>query len=176
MVEVLEKHHFKEMPWKNGGGTTTELFRIGTPDEFSFRLSVAEIKQDGPFSLFPELKRVLYLLSGQNMCLSFPDNLFVLNKPFDYSEFNGNTPVSCSLKSGPCRDFNLMFNPGQWSLIFHRSLEVNAETSTPIQSHSHHHFVFLAREFKLIHLEPGQTFVLTPVSDEIIIEMALAKK
>ena len=52
------------MPWKNGGGVTSELARSPQADEFDWRLSVAEVATDGPFSQFPGIDRLLVLLSG----------------------------------------------------------------------------------------------------------------
>ncbi|HNM98403.1 MAG TPA: HutD family protein, partial [Marmoricola sp.] len=40
------------VPWRNGGGSTREYFKVGG-DDFDWRLSVAQIVQPGPFSAFP---------------------------------------------------------------------------------------------------------------------------
>ncbi|MDP3170391.1 MAG: HutD family protein, partial [Polaromonas sp.] len=37
-------------PWRNGGGVTRELIAWPTPQDWDWRISVAEIEKDGPFS------------------------------------------------------------------------------------------------------------------------------
>ena len=49
-------------PWKNGGGTTTEVavFPAGASfDDFGWRISIADIARGGPFSQFPGIDRTL---------------------------------------------------------------------------------------------------------------------
>ncbi len=54
----------KVMPWKNGGGTTREIARFPPNQEYYlFRVSNAEVKSNGPFSVFPRYDRILMLLS-----------------------------------------------------------------------------------------------------------------
>ncbi|MGI4858448.1 MAG: HutD/Ves family protein, partial [Janthinobacterium lividum] len=58
--------------WKNGGGTTSEIAvwpRAASFDAFVWRVSVAEIAQDGAFSDFPGVDRTIVLLSGAGMDL-----------------------------------------------------------------------------------------------------------
>ena len=69
---VLSPADYRRMPWKNGGGHTTEIAAeppgAGTAS-FVWRVSVADIAQDGPFSAFPGIDRTLVLLSGRGMRL-----------------------------------------------------------------------------------------------------------
>ena len=94
------------MPWKNGGGMTTELFRIPSADSFLFRLSIASVFSDGPFSNFPNIDRILMLIEGPGF------HLEGLNASLtDYQTplyFKGEMPVNCTLINGTCRDFNVM--------------------------------------------------------------------
>lgn len=175
MVQVLDKSRFKEMPWKNGGGTTTELIRFDSGVDLTLRLSVADVRQDGPFSLFPGLKRILYLLSGKNMTLNFPDQTIILTRPFEYFEFDGDISVNCHVKGACCRDFNIIFNPQHWSVISHQYTAVKAKHPIRINDSSHTQLGFLVNELKLIYLEPGQVFEYVPESDENLIQMTLAK-
>ena len=42
------------MPWRNGGGTTSEIVvEPGPGGRFHFRLSIADVEASGPFSGFP---------------------------------------------------------------------------------------------------------------------------
>jgi uncharacterized protein len=55
------------VPWKNGGGLTREV--VAAPDgaalgDFDWRISTAEVRSPGPFSLFPGVQRTLCVLEG----------------------------------------------------------------------------------------------------------------
>jgi environmental stress-induced protein Ves len=98
------------MPWRNGQGTTTELARenAASPAGFLWRLSRADVTQDGPFSNFPGIDRTLLLLSGAGLKLEFTNRNVVLNQPYQTARFAGDEPVECTLLNGPCKDFNIM--------------------------------------------------------------------
>lgn len=99
---------FKEMPWKNGGGITTELFRIPDGDGgFLLRISRARVEKDGPFSFFPDVDRKLLILEGEGCRLIFPDKEEVLQKG-RVLEFKGEDSIDCKLLKGPFVDFNIM--------------------------------------------------------------------
>ena len=66
------------MPWKNGGGSTTEIAiapaGASVSSGFDWRVSMADVVSDGPFSAFNGYDRQLALLSGGGMVLSgLPD-------------------------------------------------------------------------------------------------------
>lgn len=111
-IPILHPDDFKNMPWKNGGGTTTELARIPhphDPEKFLFRLSKAKIEKSGPFSHFENMDRIILLLSGKGMDLTFNDGLFaVLETPLSAITFSGDENIHCDLVSGSCTDFNIM--------------------------------------------------------------------
>jgi environmental stress-induced protein Ves len=51
--------------WKNGGGTTRTIASRGEPDApFDWRVSVAEIAEDGPFSIFAGVDRTAVVLEN----------------------------------------------------------------------------------------------------------------
>lgn len=101
---------FTEMPWKNGGGITTELFRIpDTAGGFLLRISRAKVEKDGPFSFFPGIDRKLLILKGAGCRLAFPDKEEVL-VPGKILEFPGEAPIDCKLLDGSLIDFNVMIN------------------------------------------------------------------
>ena len=53
-------------PWANGGGTTRELARA---DDGSWRISLADIGSDGPFSVLAGRHRVLTVVEGPDGAL-----------------------------------------------------------------------------------------------------------
>ncbi len=112
MLRILTEQDYKTLPWKNGGGVTSELFVIPhTQDQskFLFRLSIALVSKSGPFSHFPEIDRSLYLLSGNGMKLHFKNGPTVpLEKALDHIAFLGEDDIDCELIDGACTDFNIM--------------------------------------------------------------------
>jgi environmental stress-induced protein Ves len=61
---------YTRQPWKNGRGTTTELWRLERDGQLLVRLSRAAVVEDGPFSLFPGIERTLTVLSGPGFRLT----------------------------------------------------------------------------------------------------------
>jgi len=108
---LLAPADYRKMPWKNGGGRTFEI-AVGPPDAdlnaFAWRVSVAEIERDGPFSSFPGVDRTLVLLSGHGMRLSGTGDAVDLRAMFEPVTFAGEAALECALADGPTRDFNLM--------------------------------------------------------------------
>ncbi|WP_420993603.1 HutD/Ves family protein [Cupriavidus sp. 30B13] len=105
-------------PWKNGGGVTREIaaFPPGAGmDTFQWRVSVADIAADGPFSAFPGVDRQIVLLGGAGVRLladdgSFDHRLDKVGVPF---AFAGERGVQATLVAGATRDFNVMTRRGQ---------------------------------------------------------------
>ncbi|MGI4861299.1 MAG: HutD/Ves family protein [Janthinobacterium lividum] len=140
------------MAWKNGGGTTSEIAvwpRAASFDAFVWRVSVAEIAQDGAFSDFPGVDRTIVLLSGAGMdleggpaalarqpasaaCASTLDprlpttNRHVLRTPYVPLSFDGGIAWHARLADGPTHDFNLMVRRG----AAHGALTVWREAGT----------------------------------------------
>ncbi len=99
-------------PWKNGGGVTRELvcFPAGAGfDDFTWRVSIADVHASGPFSVFPGIDRVITLLDGDGMRLEFADGtVHALTEPLVPFAFAGDTQLHAELLGAPSRDFNLM--------------------------------------------------------------------
>ncbi len=98
-------------PWKNGGGVTRELacYPPGASfDDFLWRVSVADVHQSGPFSVFPGIDRIIALLDGEGMLLHFEDgNTHALTQPCRPFRFRGEERLHAEVNA-PSRDFNLM--------------------------------------------------------------------
>lgn len=96
--------------WKNGGGWTREILRVPAEGEWNWRVSVAEVGSDGPFSRYPGCDREIVLLSGQGMDLHFDDGTaHALAPPHGRLCFAGERDVTALLVDGPTVDFNLMW-------------------------------------------------------------------
>src|ERR1700724_4705436 len=60
-------------PWKNGGGSTTEIAAApfgATLDNFDWRVSMARVASDGPFSEFAGIDRTLAVVKGGGLELT----------------------------------------------------------------------------------------------------------
>jgi hypothetical protein len=116
MVRLLKPADFRSMPWKNGGGRTTEIATHppgAALDTFEWRVSLADVERDGPFSLFPGIDRTIVLLDGAGMRLHGVARETVLATPFAPHAFSGDEAIDCSLVAGSVRDFNAMFRRSQ---------------------------------------------------------------
>ena len=103
------------MPWRNGGGVTREYLVHPGADGFEWRVSVADVASDGPFSEFAGYERVLTLLSGAGMVLTFAEGVtVVLDQPLQHHRFAGEDAVNATLLSGPTTDLNLFWRRDLW--------------------------------------------------------------
>lgn len=101
-------------PWKNGGGETANLavFPEGAGlSDFDWRVSIARVDGDGPFSAFPGIDRTLTLLSGGSMAL----NGHVLTPDSPPFAFDGELPVEAVVTGGPVHDLNVMTRRGRFT-------------------------------------------------------------
>lgn len=105
---------YRRMPWRNGGGTTTELVvapdgAAGSGARFHHRVSIADVASDGPFSRFDGYDRHIMLLDGAGMTLDCAGHGMIdLRTPFEPRVFSGDWDVRGTLVDGPVRDFNLI--------------------------------------------------------------------
>ena len=109
--KIYSPQSFQTLPWRNGLGSTVELL-AETPNKneaFSWRLSIASVANDGPFSDFSGYDRTLLLLEGTGITLNKPNGIFkVLNSSLDYANFKGEDLIDATLHDGPIKDFNIM--------------------------------------------------------------------
>ena len=99
------------MPWKNGGGVTRELLKLPADagaDDWTLRISVADIDADGPFSPFPGIARWFAVLSGAGVRLRWPARALHLHAGEAPLHFDGGDAPDCTLFDGPTRDLNVM--------------------------------------------------------------------
>jgi len=107
---VLPAHLYRRERWKNERGWTREIARSPAQGEWNWRLSIAEIEEDAPFSRFDGIERELVLLSGNGLRLRFDDGAVdELLPPHDRVRFAGERGVQGELVDGPTQDFNLMW-------------------------------------------------------------------
>lgn len=122
-IKVLSETDYKVMPWKNGKGSTTEIaiFPEGSSlaaNDFHWRLSTAEVREDGAFSEFPGCDRYLALLEGEQMNLQFKDHDLSVS-PQNFLQFSGEKSVHGHLPKGPIKDLNFIYKTDLLQPKFH---------------------------------------------------------
>lgn len=116
---VIPSYEYRRTRWRNGAGWTREIHAEpsagGDGDDWSYRLSIAEITADAPFSTFPGVDRELVLLSGEGLRLRFEHASVELAPPYGRHRFAGEAVVTGELVAGPTQDFNLMWRRDAWA-------------------------------------------------------------
>ncbi len=110
-MRLILPTEFHTQPWRNGGGITHEIAREDRADQILWRLSIAEVASDGPFSAFTGLSRILTVIDGAGLYLDTPGGrLDAL--PLAPLAFSGDLSVTSRMIDGPIRDFNVIFDGG----------------------------------------------------------------
>jgi environmental stress-induced protein Ves len=131
-MRIIRAADCKVMPWKNGGGTTTEIAVApegASLGDFDWRISMARVGQDGPFSSFPGIDRTLSVLTGKGIRLAFGDGETVsLDRATAPFFFAADRAVGGVLVDGAIDDLNVMSQRGRWR---HRVERLSGEGSLP---------------------------------------------
>ncbi|MDM9623136.1 HutD family protein [Rhizobium sp. S96] len=111
-ARVLKASSYRRMPWKNGGGETVEI-AVSPPEaalsDFDWRVSMATVATDGPFSIFAGIDRTLSILEGDGMALAIEGaEPLVLTTASEPLPFPADVAVSATLPGGPITDLNVM--------------------------------------------------------------------
>ncbi|MDR7142121.1 HutD family protein [Rhizobium sp. BE258] len=111
-ITHLKASNHRRMPWKNGGGETVEIAIFpenAALGAFDWRVSMATVASDGPFSIFEGIDRTLSILTGNGMSLAIggrdPVLLTKSSKPL---AFPADVPVAATLADGTITDLNVM--------------------------------------------------------------------
>lgn len=118
VARVIRAADCRSMPWKNGDGATTEIC-VHPPgaglDDFGWRVSMATVASDGPFSVFAGVDRTLTLLAGDGLRLVIGDAPPVVlvcgSAPLS---FPADVPTRSALTGAPVTDLNVMTRRGAW--------------------------------------------------------------
>lgn len=137
-MRILRAADYRTMPWKNGGGTTTEI--TVSPDgagldDFDWRVSMARVEGGGPFSGFAGVDRTLAVLEGEGIVLDIagrpPAEVTAASAPL---AFPADVSTTAALISGPITDLNVMTRRGRATHTVERllvSAEVTIRPTTP---------------------------------------------
>jgi uncharacterized protein len=107
VIQHLTPADYTTMPWANGRGQTVELIRQDGPDgALLWRLSMASVVEDGPFSIFPGVERNLTVISGPGFDLVGKTRLTAA--PLMPVGFPGDVPIGATGVTAPSNDFNVL--------------------------------------------------------------------
>ncbi|MEV7416626.1 HutD family protein [Streptomyces sp. NPDC089919] len=114
-ARVLRAEGRAAVPWKNGGGVTREVAAwpedAGTGD-FGWRVSLAEVGSDGPYSVFPGVDRTLTVVAGDGLELTVAGARRLVDERYVPLDLPGDAPTECRLLGGPVVNFNVMYRRG----------------------------------------------------------------
>jgi uncharacterized protein len=108
-MRIFRFKELQQTPWKNRAGVTREIAIARSGDELVWRLSIADVGVDGPFSRFEGLSRILTVIEGHGMELISSEATLQADYAVPVS-FDGALEIQSRLKHGPVRDFNLIYN------------------------------------------------------------------
>jgi environmental stress-induced protein Ves len=114
-TRIIRAGDVVRVPWKNGGGTTAEIAAFPQDsnfDTFGWRISMADVTSDGPFSTFPGVDRTLIVVEGNGIELNVGGTPHCLNNIMPKFSFSGDALTFGRLISGPIRDLNVMTRRG----------------------------------------------------------------
>lgn len=140
-MRILRAADYRRMPWKNGGGETREV--LVSPagaalNEIDWRISLATVATDGPFSTFDGIERTLSVIRGAGIHLTVADALPKLlldsSEPFTFA---GESKTTATLVDGGIVDLNVMtrratFRHSVRRLSCHGRLQLEPASGTTI--------------------------------------------
>src|SRR3954470_5914128 len=107
-LTALDPADYRHMPWKNGGGVTTDIavsmlpgFAPGSWDGIVWRFSRTAIVTPGAFSDLSGYDRELALVSGEGLVLEMAEGEIDVRKAFSPVRFAGETAIVSRLEAGP---------------------------------------------------------------------------
>jgi uncharacterized protein len=152
----------RHMPWANGRGFTREVFALPDAQSWDWRLSIAEVTEDGPFSSLPGIDRVLCVATGKGLTLVVDGEPIELQR-FETAKFSGDSLTICELTNGPVHDLNMMVRRS--SHVGGARVEIKLlDRNEPIpQSDIENCLALVVLEGAVIVSTPGDGFPFNPV-------------
>jgi uncharacterized protein len=118
-MRIIRKSDLVEGRWRNGMGVSWDIaadsngFAAG---EFGWRLAIARIDADVPFSLYEGVDRVFTMIEGNGLDLEFEDSrLLSIRHAFVPHFFSCEIPAFCHLHDGVCFALNLFVRRDRWT-------------------------------------------------------------
>ncbi|MDP2802706.1 MAG: HutD family protein [Phreatobacter sp.] len=114
MIRLIDPATFQAVPWKNGGGTATDIaVSLADDGEVAWRVGTAAIQKDGPFSDYAGVTRTFTIVEGPGVHLDFAGE-GTRTLPRDQpTRFAGAPAPFCRLREDlPATAFNLLTGDG----------------------------------------------------------------
>ncbi|WP_329146503.1 HutD family protein [Streptomyces sp. NBC_01456] len=115
-MRILRAQGRAAAPWSNGGGVTREI-AVHPPgagwDGFAWRVSLADVTRDGPYSPLSGVRRILTVVDGAGLELTVDGTVRPLpgrHRPF---AFPGGATTDSRLLDGPVVNLNVMLRDGR---------------------------------------------------------------
>ena len=95
--------------WRNGGGTTREIVTQKSEDGqgFDWRLSLAVVDENGPFSRFPGMERIFTVVEGDSIALTVDGRVHRVAHGVPF-RFSGDASVRATLPRGAVQVLNVI--------------------------------------------------------------------
>lgn len=161
-MRIFRAADYRRMPWKNGGGETTEIAvspEGASVDDFDWRLSMATVASGGPFSVFAGIDRTLAVLEGEGLSLTIEGmgttELTTGSAPLP---FPGDAPTCAGLIGGTVIDLNIMTRRGR---LAHKMRRLDVSGAMEIAVTAAQLLVFCQRG--TCHLAAAETVTLRPL-------------
>lgn len=162
-IQIVDSKTYVKQPWKNGGGSTEQLFVHPSADDYAWRMSVAQIDKPGPFSVFDGYMRVIVPLTGA-MILKHDTGTGVKIAKFESYRFNGAWQTECFLLDGPTRDFNFIYRPNR---IFVQVGTMNLKNALRLRLNGDRDFLYCAEGGLTVQAENSDSKVYKVATHEL---------
>jgi uncharacterized protein len=126
VATVVRSADVAAQSWGTGAGTTRALL---CADDGAWRVSLADVDRDGPFSPFPGRHRLLTVVDGPVLVL-LVDGVETLVEPRRPFAFDGGAQVSASVPEGPVRVLNVIADPALAPFV--TVLELGRSSALPL--------------------------------------------
>ncbi|MFG2830003.1 HutD family protein [Streptomyces sp. NPDC048434] len=115
-MRILRAEGRAAAPWSNGGGVTREV-AVQPPgagwDTFAWRVSLADVTRDGPYSPLPGVRRILTVVDGAGLELTVDGTPQLLPERYRPFAFPGGAATDSRLLDGPVVNLNVMLREGR---------------------------------------------------------------
>ncbi len=134
MIRRCRAGELRRVPWRNGRGTTLEVASDAVDGgPWSWRCSIADVPESGPFSRFDGCERLIVCVEGNGMRLRI-DGAAPMDVPTagEALRFQGEAETVGELVDGAVRDGNLMLRRDRWRgtlTLLEGSLEQRVEAA-----------------------------------------------
>lgn len=138
---LITAEQYSAKAWKNGQGETLEIAR-DLSEPFRWRVSLASLKEENQFSLFPGYERWIAFLGDRSVRLVHPATKFErLIAPVEPVRFSGDVETQCFGAEG-MRDFNLFVQKKVGRASLH-ALKFAANELVQFPLNGREHFLYL---------------------------------